>query len=141
MDTGLAKERRPWSAALARGWAAPAPPPWRGKGVAVTITARTAGRIGARTADGDPHRRPAATMHHRRGRHHYCQPGRAAALAACPSARHSGDQCRRPAAGGLPRLAAGGLGARRLDANMLTPIALIKAVIDGMTEPQVSAVS
>ena len=47
------------------------------------------------------------------------------------AARHPRQQRRRPAAGRLPRL-----GSRRwiraLDANMLTPIELIKATVDGM---------
>jgi len=57
--------------------------------------------------------------------------GRRAALAALPGARHPGEQRRRSAARRLREWDRAAW-MKALDANMLTPIELIKATVDGM---------
>ena len=77
------------------------------EGVEVVITARTAADL-ERTAD--EIRKETGVKVTAVARRHHHRAGRAAALAACPRARHPGEQRRRPAARRFPRM-----GPRRLD--------------------------
>ena len=59
--------------------------------------------------------------------------GRAAALAACPEPRHPGQQCGGPPHGDFREWSVEDW-QKAVNANMLTPIMLIKATVDGMCE-------
>ena len=123
--------RRRWCAPQARAWARAAP--WRlaGEGVDVVITAR-----GARRARGDGRGNPRRDRRQgdggRRRHHHARRPRRGAGRAARrPTSSSPMPAARRPA---ISATGTATSGSRRSTANMLTPIELIKATVDGMIE-------
>ncbi len=98
------------------------------EGVAVTITARTAGPL-ERTAD-EIRAATGATVTAAAG-DITTEDGRAAALAACPDPDILVNNAGGPPPGDFRQWERDDW-IRALDANMLTPIALIRAVVDGM---------
>jgi len=98
------------------------------EGVAVTITARTAGPL-ARAAD--EIRAATGAMVTTVAGDITTEDGRAAALAACPDPDILVNNAGGPPAGDFRNWEREDW-IRALDANMLTPIALIRAVVDGM---------
>jgi len=100
------------------------------EGVAVTITARTAGPL-ERTAD-EIRAATGATVTAVAG-DITTEDGRAAALAACPGPDILVNNAGGPPPGDFRQWEREDW-IRALDANMLTPIALIRAVVDGMAE-------
>jgi len=100
------------------------------EGVSVTITARTTGPL-ERTAD--EIRAATGAMVTAVAGDITTEDGRAAALAACPDPDILVNNAGGPPAGDFRQWEREDW-IRALDANMLTPIALIRAVVDGMAE-------
>ena len=119
-----------WSARPAKGSGRGCAEALAREGVDVTIVARTAADV-ERTAAGDrragrPQRRVGRVRHHDAG-------GPRAALAACPQPDILVNNAGGPPPGDF-RDWDRDAWLRALDANMLTPIELIKATVDGMIE-------
>ena len=128
MDLGIAG-RRALVCAASKGLGRGCAEALAREGVLVTIVARTEATV----------RRTAEEIGARAGRtvawvavrhHHGRRPRRRAGGVSAP--RHPRQQRGRPAAGRFPRLGPRHLAVARIDANMLTPIELIKATVDGM---------
>ncbi|MBU6497917.1 MAG: SDR family oxidoreductase [Rhodospirillales bacterium] len=127
MDTGL-KGKRALVCAASKGLGRACAMALAREGVAVTITARTADVLEAtaaeiRAATGSPVIAVAGDI--------TTEAGRAAALAACPDPDILVNNAGGPPPGDF-RDWDRDIWIKALDANMLTPIFLIKAVVDGM---------
>jgi len=129
MDLGIAG-RRALVCAASKGLGRGCAEALAREGVAVTILARTASEV-ARTAD------EIAALAGRSVQHLACDittpEGRAAALAACPDPDILVTNAGGPPPGDF-REWSRDTWVKAIDANMLTPIELIKATVDGMIE-------
>ena len=129
MDYGI-RGRKAIVCASSQGLGGAAPSPSRAKASTLVVNARSRDRLES-DRRGDPPetgvRSPPWPRHH-----HARRPGRGARC--LPRARHAGQQCRRPAARRLPRLGRGHAGRTAVNGNMITPIMLIRSVVDGMIE-------
>ncbi len=128
MDTGL-HGKRALVCAASKGLGRACAMALAQEGVAVTITARTAGAL-ERTAD--EIRAATGAMVTTAAGDIATEDGRAAALAACPDPDILVNNAGGPPPGDFRDWEREDW-IRALDANMLTPIALIRAVVDGMT--------
>jgi 3-oxoacyl-[acyl-carrier protein] reductase len=127
MDTGL-KGKRALVCAASKGLGRACAMGLAAEGVEVTITARTAATLEATAAE--IRQATGATVHAVAG-DITTEAGRAAALAACPEPDILVNNAGGPPPGDF-RDWDRDIWVKALDANMLTPIFLIKSVVDGM---------